>query len=64
MEAELLQHWNGSYLWEATQRPIDGSVVHAINVAFNELIDDEFLNVLDEKVAQTVAVYNDAFCKE
>lgn len=38
--------------------------MHAINVAFNELIDDEFINVLDEKVAQTVAVYNDAFCKE
>lgn len=45
-------------------RPVDGSVVHAINVAFRESIDDDFLNVLDPKVAQTVATYNDSFCKE
>lgn len=64
LEDELSSHWNGSYLWEAQQRPIDGSVIHAINVAFNEVIDDEFLNVLDVKVANTVAVYNSAFCKE
>lgn len=64
MEADLDTHWNGTYLWEASQRPIDGSVVHAINVAASELLEDEFLNVLDPKVAKTVSAYNAAFCKE
>mmetsp|Transcript_28368 Transcript_28368/g.23805 ORF Transcript_28368/g.23805 Transcript_28368/m.23805 type:complete len:94 (+) Transcript_28368:816-1097(+) len=63
MEGEITAHWNGSYLWEATQRPIDGSVIHAINVASNEY-DDDFINVLDPKVAMTVSAYNSAFCKE
>jgi hypothetical protein len=27
-------------------------------------LEDSFVSILDEKVAQTVAAYNTAFCKE
>lgn len=59
------KHWNGSYLWEATVRPIDGSVLHAFNVAAREALGkDTYLSILDVKVAQTVSQYNISFCKE
>lgn len=64
LESILLAHWNKSFLWEATIRPVDGSVIHAINVAYRQTKTDTFISVLDPMVASTVASYNSSFCKE
>lgn len=64
LENQLDTHYKNGYLFEDLTRLIDGSVVHAINVGFNESKDDTYLSPVDVKVASTVAAYNSAFCKE
>jgi len=64
LEAMLDTHFKNGYLFEDETRLIDGAVIHSINVAFNESKDDTYLSAVDVKVAQTVAAYNTAFCKE
>jgi len=60
-----MAHWNGNYIIESTNRTMDGAVIHAFNVAYRETFEyDEFLTVLDEKVASTIQNYNTMFCKE
>jgi len=63
LETLLDRHYDG-FLFEDSSRQVDGSVIHAINVAINESSDDSYINVLDEKVAETVRHYNVAFCNE
>lgn len=65
LETQIMAHWNGSFLIESTGRTMDGAVIHAFNVAFRETGEsDDFLTVIDEKVAATVQQYNTMFCKE
>jgi len=64
IQSRLDSHWNGNFLFEDQNRQIDGSVVHAFNVAFLETLDDTYLSVDDERVAHTVKAYNQAFCDE
>jgi len=59
VENTLGNHWNGTYLFESTNRPIDGSVMQGL-ATFN----GDWQTTSDDKVAKTIDAYNNSFCNE
>jgi len=55
IEKEIATHFNGNYIFEDSNRPIDSSVINALNISFNDLNPtDVLIPVTDVKVAKTV----------
>ena len=55
----LKSHWNGNYLTESENRPLDGSVVHAITTFGVDLFAPT-----SSEAAATILAYTQAFCEE
>jgi len=55
----LRSHWNGNYLTESDNRPLDGSVLHAV-ATFGQ---DTYAPTSSE-TASTIQAYTQAFCQE
>jgi len=58
IEKTIDGHWNGSYLWESTNREKDGAVIHAITTFGGKY------GPTSKEAAATIATYNTAFCLE
>lgn len=55
----LLAHWNGSFIYESTNREKDSSVIHAL-VNLNEGVFD----ISGHETTATINVYSKLFCSE
>ena len=61
VNATLMGHWNGQYLFESTNRPLDGAVLAALN----DGVADDMPNIFpptSQYVAATVKAEINAFC--
>jgi len=61
IKTSLDAHWNGNYLWESENRPIDGAVIHAI-ATFGSTQNK--YPVTSKEAAKTILFERQAFCKE
>lgn len=55
----IYEHWNGTYLFESTNREKDSAVVHAL-VELNEGLFD----ITGKETAGTINTLNKLFCSE
>lgn len=63
--AALAAHDNGEYVYESTNREIDGAVICAINDGYSSADDSmSFVSPYEEVSARTVVAYIQAFCDE
>lgn len=61
IKTSLDAHWNGNYLWESKNRPIDGAVIHAI-ATFGA--SNSKFPVTSKEAAKTIQFERKAFCRE
>ena len=61
IEKTIEAHWNKEYYTEGCGRPIDSSVITAFVEGY---ANDNYLPLIDEKVARTINYLNKVFCKE
>lgn len=61
IEKTLDYHWNGEYYTEGCDRPIDSSVITALVEGY---ANDNYLSLINEKVAKTIDYINRVFCRE
>ena len=59
LEGLLANHWDGSFLFESTNRKLDSAVIIALNDGYN---DDGYMAPTNAKVAATVSKFNKGFC--
>ena len=55
-------HFTGSYIFESTNREIDGAVIVGLNMGFDD--PSPVYSPSSDEVASTVLEYNNAFCAE
>jgi len=63
LNATLFGHWNGQFIYESTNRQLDGAVLAALNEAYDPKLNTPF-RFTSSYVAQTVVATINAMCAE
>jgi len=61
MSTGIMAHWNGNFLYESTNRPLDGAVIAALNEALDDQMPTPF-NPTSQYASGTIAATINAFC--
>lgn len=55
----LLSHWNGSFIYESTNREQDSAVIHAL-----ANLNEDIFSISGKETAATISTYSKSFCAE